>query len=459
MTRSSNAASAPSPDRSAPPPAGEPRPFSFPGFERRRLEGGPEVILAPWGETPLVCLEILTPAGAEHEEVGRRGLAHLVGEMLDEATTSSSAEELARRADRLGSSLSTGAGWHAGYLNLQVLNRHVAPALELMAEVLTSATFPAEDLERLRREQLADLLQRRDRPSLRAQDRLHRVLYGDSSYGSPLQGTREDVSSLTREDLLGYYRDHYHPAGATLMVLGNFEAEPLLESARGLLGGSGDFTPPEPKEVEPLPRHGITVHVLDRPGAAQTELRVGHAGISRLHPDFVPFSVANAALGGKFTSRINLNLRERHGFTYGANSRLQVRRGPAPFMVAAAVATESTGAATREVLHELRRLRQEPLSQEELEDTKSYMSGVFPYTLRTLEGVVQRLENITVFGLPDDHYDHYLEELLAVSRDDALEAAREHIHPEEVAVVAAGPAEELRPQLEELGPVEVVDRE
>jgi zinc protease len=166
----------------------------------------------------------------------------------------------------------------------------------------------------------------------------------------------------------------------------------------------------------------------------------------------------NTLLGGKFTSRINLNLRERHGYTYGATSRFVTRQGPGPFLVGAAVATESTGAAAREVLAELRRIREELVEEAELAETRTYLTGVFPYTAQTIADVAKRLETLAVFELPDDYFDGYLDRLNAVTREQVREVAERHLDPERIAVVAVGPAEDLARQLEDLGPVEIKSR-
>lgn len=448
-------------DRSRPPQPGKPRPFTFPPVERHRLSNGSEVLLASRPEVPMVALDLLAPAGAERDPSDAAGLARLTGELLDEGTRTSTVEEIARRADRLGSSLASGAGWHTGYVALQVLSHHLDRALELMAEVMSSASFPASEVERLRRDQQTELLKRKDRPGLQATDRLHRVLYGSTVYGTPPQGTEESLRRLDRSRILDFYRRFYRPSCTTLLAVGDLDPETLLPLAEKLLDGGAPETVPPPPVIEPLPRDGVTFHVVDRPGATQTELRMGHAGLSRVDPDFVPFSILNMTLGGKFTSRINLNLRERHGYTYGVSSRQAVRRGPAPFSIATAVATESTGAAVREVLREMGTLRREPVSPQELEDSRDYLSGVFPYTLQTLQGVLQRMENLVIFDLPEDFYQRYPDLLRQVDRETVLEMARKHLHPDRAAVVAAGPADRLRPQFEalDLGPVEVVAQE
>ena len=175
----------------------------------------------------------------------------------------------------------------------------------------------------------------------------------------------------------------------------------------------------------------------------------------RTHPDYAPLSVLNSLLGGKFTSRINLNLRERHGYTYGATSRFSARLGPGPFTVNAAVETAAAAASAREVLFELRRIRESLVEPDELDETRGYMVGVFPYSLQTIGDVSRRLETLTVFGLPDDYYTSYLEKIATVTREEVLEAARRHLDPERIVVVAVGPAEVLEPQFEGMGPVTV----
>jgi len=405
----------------------------------------------------MVAMELLAPAGAERDPAGAEGLGQLTGELLDEGTRRSTAEEIARTTDRLGESLTTGAGWHVGYASIQVLAQHLDPALELLAEVMTEASFPFEEVERLRREQEAELLQRRDRPGLLALDRLSQVLYSGGRYASPIPGTEASVRDLRREQIVEHYRLLYRPGNLALLAVGDFDPTRLLATAEALLGRGEPSTPPPAPGIQPPAHNEVTVHLVDRPGAAQTELRMGHASLSRLDPDFVPFLVLNVLLGGKFTSRINLNLRERHGYTYGASSRLSIRRGPAPFVISSAVATESTGAAVLEVLREMERLQQEPVDPRELEDGRDYLTGVFPYTLQTLDGVMQRLESMILYDLPDDYYDRYRELLGAVERDTILEVARRHLQPSRMAVVAAGPVDRLRPQFDELalGPISI----
>lgn len=405
---------------------------------------------------PLVYLGFLTPAGGVYEPADLPGLASLTGELLDEGTRSRNATEVAAAVEQLGGRMSTGADWDVGYASMMLLARNQRAGLDLLAEIVTEATFPEDEVARVRRETLNRIVQRRDRPASLADERLARVLYGSETYGRPRQGTQAGLERCSRERIVELYDRNYGLSGATLVAVGDLDLDALVEQIEQRSYAGDDAPIPEYRPVTPPPRPGITVHVVDRPDAAQTELRVGHVGVERTHPDYVPLIVTNVILGGKFTSRINLNLRERHGYTYGANSRFRARLGPGPFFVSTAVATDVAGPAAREILHEMRRLREEEPSSEELEDTKSYIGGVFSYTLQSIGGLAQRLETLATYGLEDDYYESYPERIRGVTCTDVATVARRHLHPDRAAVVAVGPADALRPQLEGLGPIDVV---
>ncbi len=399
---------------------------------------------------------MVAPAGGQYDPPGRSGLATLTASLVDEGTVQRSAMEIATHAERLGGYFATGADWDVGYLSTGLLAQHRAAGFELLADVLAHPTFPEEELERLKRQRLTEILRRTHDPSALADDRLYSVLYEGTVYAHPLIGEEEDVTALDRGMIEAFYESHYGLAGAALIAVGNFDPEELLREAEAALGTVGPPSPPAaPPEIRPPSRTGISVHVVDRAGSAQTELRIGHPGISRRHPDYIPLLALNALLGGKFTSRINLNLRERHGYTYGASSRFSARMGPGPFTVSAAVATESAGAAAREVLFELRRIREALVEPEELEETRSYLIGVFPYTVQTIGDLAKRLETLAVYDLPDDYFTYHLERVASLTREELLDVARRHLDPERVAVVAVGPAADLEPQLADLGPVSV----
>ena len=443
-------------DRTAPPPPSEAHPFRFPHFLRARLPNGLDVAVARLAGLPLVSLELIAPAGAQYDSAETSGIAALTAGLLDEGTTRRSSLEIANTAERLGGYLVTGADWDVGYLSTGLLASHRREGLDLLAEIVATPTFPDNEVERLRRLRISEILRRSQDPSALADDRFQREVYRGSIYAEPLYGTRESIARLERAALIGFYQRHYGFDGSTLIAVGDFDPEDLLREAEATFGVAGPPGPaPARPEIRPLPLEGLRVHLVDRPGAAQTELRLGHVGVPRTHPDYIPLLVLNMLLGGKFTSRINLNLRERHGYTYGASSRFSSRLGPGPFTIQAAVETAATAAAAREILFEMRRVRESLVEPEELAETAGYIIGVFPYSLQTVGDITRRLENLSVFGLPDDYYDHYLERIAAVTREDLREVARRHLDPERIVVVAVGPAEILEPQFEGMGPVTV----
>lgn len=443
-------------DRSAPPPPREARPFRFPPVLRTRLPNGLTVLAARHPGPPLVSLEVVAPAGGQYDPAGRPGIATLTASLIDEGTVRRSSLEIAAMAENLGGYLATGADWDVGYLATGLLAGYRQQGLDLLAEVNATPTFPEAEVERLRQQRLAEILRRGQDPGALADDRFHREVYRGTPYASPLAGTEESITGLDRDALFGFYSQHYGFSGSTLIAVGDFDAEELLREVEAAFGAAGpDAPPPTPPEIRPPVPEGVSVHIVDRPGAAQTELRVGQVGVPRTHPDYPVLIVLNTLLGGKFTSRINLNLRERHGYTYGANSRFHPRLGPGPFLVTAAVETVAAAPAARETLHELRRVREALVEPEELAETQGYVVGVFPYSLQTVGDITRRLETLTVYNLPDDYYTTYLERIAAVTREDVLEAARRHLDPDRMTIVAVGPAATLEPQFEGMGPVSV----
>jgi zinc protease len=442
------------PDRSAAPPPRRRRGFAFPPFTRRRLPGGTTVLAARQARAPRVKLEILFPAGAARVPADSAGLAALCAMLLDDGTDTRNALDIAAAVERLGGRLATGADWDSAYLAVELLARHAGEGLELLAELATRPAFPPEEIERLRRQRLAELLRRQSDPGFLARRVFSRALYGNTTYGLPGIGTEASLGAIDREAIEAFYRDFYPPPGATVVAVGDLDPDDTAAAVAEALDRGGE-PPPPPPGVEPVPLEGVEVHLVDRPGAAQTQLVIGHAGVPRSHPDWLVLTVTNSILGGKFTSRINLNLRERHGYTYGASSRFDGRLGPGPFAVVAAVANPVAGAAAREVIGEIARIREAPVETEELDDSRNYITGVFPYTLQTAEGLAQRLESLAVYDLPDDYYAQFPARVQAVTREQVLDAARRHLHPDRLAVVAVGPAAELEPQLAELGPVTV----
>ena len=442
-------------DRTRPPSPLADAPCRFPSFRRERLASGLTAYVLEQRRTPLVSMRLSYPWSGASDPPDRPGLAAFTASLLEDGTTTRSSREIAEQIESLGGSLASGAGWSSAAVSARVLSRDFETGLELLADVASNPAFAEAEVERQRRERLAEWLRRRDQPGALAEEAFSAAVYGVSPYGHTLLGDESSLEAIRREEIVRFWSERRSALDASLLVVGDVDPGMVLAAAERMLACLGSAAPPERPRLEaPAPRRQVVI--VDRADAAQTELRVGHVGPPRNHPAHTELVLANTLLGGKFTSRINLNLRERHGFTYGAHSAFVDRRGPGPFMVWTAVANQVVARATEEILSEITRLRDEPVETAELAEGIRYLRGVFPYGLQSQGGLLGRLEEIAVYGLEQDHFDRYLEELATIDAERLRAAAREHLAPESATVVAVGPAGMLAPELARFGPVEVL---
>lgn len=439
-------------DRSRPPGPGPRRPFNFPPIERFSLSNGLPVLMARTEGPPVATLGLLLPAAGVHEPDDRAGLATLAGALLESGTQRHSAPEIAEAFEGLGAQFGVGTGWDATEVEMTALVSRLSPGTELLAELVRTASFPEGEVDRVRKEQLAAILQRRAEPRGLANEAAARFIFAPSSpFSRPLGGTTGTLEGLTRQDVTRFHADHYTPFGATVILAGNLE----VDEARDLLAAAfGDWAGPRSERplVSVAPASPARrVVIVDRPGSVQSEIRVGHVGVHRATPDYFPLIVMNTILGGAFTSRLNLNLRERHGFTYGVSSGFAMRRQPGPFVISTAVQTEVTAAALAEIVGEVGTIREGPVEARELEDARNYLAGVFPLRLETTEGVASRLAELALHDLPPEYFDEYRDRVLGVRVEEVQRVAQEYIRPDEMCVVVVGDAASIRVPIEELG--------
>jgi zinc protease len=256
-----------------------------------------------------------------------------------------------------------------------------------------------------------------------------------------------------------FYRHHYQPSATTLVFAGDVTVADAVALAESLFGDwRGDHVSDAPRPIDTAPRAGV-VRVVAKADAPQSEVRVGHVGLPRTHPDYFDATVMNAILGGLFSSRINLNLREAHGYTYGAFSAFEWRRATGPFMIHTAVKSDVTGAAVHEILKEIEGMRAAPVSEDELTLATSYLDGVFPIRYETTAAIAAALSNLVIHGLPDSYYDEYRSHVRSVTPGGVQRAAQQHLHPGELRIVVVGdPAVISAPLAEAAGsPVEIVN--
>lgn len=447
-------------DRSRPPARRDARAFAFPEFEQRELPCGLRTLRLAVSGLPLVHLRLLLRAGGQHAPDGFPGLPSMTAALLDEGTARRTGPELAARIEGLGGYLGTGAGWDSTVVQTEVLAKDLDTGLELLAEVAREPSFPDHEVGRVRRQIQAEIQRREAQPAAIATRHFESVIYDGSVYGAPVIGTREALEAIDRNRVVDFYARHLTPVGATLVAVGEIGSQELAGLAERVFEGWSGSKLEQP-ELATSPQDALRIEIVDRPEAAQTEIRVGHVAIPRAHPRYLPAAVLGCLLGGKFTSRLNLNLREARGFTYGVRSSFGKRIGPAPFVIATALANEHVGEALTEIFGEVRRLLDQPPSAAEVADTRDYLIGSFPYSVETLHGLASRLSDLAVYDLGDDYYAGYGDALRAIDAQELLDTARELLAPEHSVVVCVGPAKELLPQLEKRfqAPISVLHRE
>ena len=447
------------PDRSKPPALGAAPTVNLPPIQKRTLSNGLPVWIVEAHKVPLVQVNLVVLAGSGDDPAGKFGVANLAAAMLDEGAGTRSALEIADAVEFLGADLVTTSSSDASAVRLNVPVARLKDALPIMADVALRPTFPAEDLERLRQERLTALLQARDDPAQIAPLAFARVVFGPSHrYGTGQAGTEATLKGFTAQDLRSFHQAMYQPSNGTLIVAGDIKADavlPLLEAQFGTWKAAG------PVRRAPVPQASQStqaqVTIVDVPKAEQSQIRIGWVGVPRSTPDYFTLQVLNTILGGSFTSRLNQNLREEHGYSYGASSRFDMRLSAGPFQAAAGVQTDKTSESLQEFFNELNGI-QKPVSAEELTKAKNYVALGFPSEFETIGDLAAHLEELVVYKLPDDYFERYVPNIQAVTAAAVQKAAATYIQPTKLAIVVIGDRSVIEPKIRalNLGPIRVM---
>jgi zinc protease len=452
--------SAQAPDRTKPPVPGAPPAVQLPRIQKQQLSNGLPVWVVELHEVPVVQVNLVVRSGTADDPPGKYGVASLATAMLMEGAGTRSSLELADAIDFLGAALTTNSAIDASAVRLHAPVARLADALAIMADVVQRPTFPATDLNRLKQQRLTNLLQARDDPATIAALAFSRVLYGTSHrYGTATMGTATTISAFTADDLRTFYASAFRPDNATLIVVGDVTLSsvlPVLETHFGAWKPSGG-SPAHVRLPQPPQRTRREVYLVDKPGSAQTQVRIGSVGVPRSTPDFFPIQVMNTVFGGAFSSRLNLNLREEHGYSYGAFSTFDMRLDAGPFSAMAGVQTDKTAEALKEFFVEMQAIL-EPVPADELERATNYVSLRFPSGFETTGDISRRLEDALVYSLPDDYFSRYVERIEAVTAADVQRVARQYVQPGRMAVVVVGDRKAIEPGIRalNLGSIQVL---
>jgi zinc protease len=447
------------PDRSHQPATGPAPVLKLPAIQKRALSNGLPVWIVEMHEVPVADLTLIVKAGAADDPAGKYGLANFTAAMLDEGAGSRNALELADAVDFLGASLSTGSSFDSSTVRLHTLVSKLDAALPLMADVALRPAFAAPDVDRLKKDRLTSLLQTRDNASALASAAFARVVFGTRHrYGTPTMGNEASNSEMAPAELKAFYTSYYQPANAHLLVVGDVTAAAVLPKLEQAFGSWKDVGPVTRTALPAATQHGARqIYLVDKPGAAQSQIRIGWIGVARDTKDYYVLDVMNTILGGSFTSRLNQNLREEHGYAYGASSFFDMRRSAGPFLAAAGVQTDKTVESLQEFFKELDGMHQ-PIPADELDRAKNLEALGFPAGFETTSGMAGNLAELVVYGLPESFFGEYVPKIEAVTAADVQRAANTYLQTDKFAVVVVGDLAKIEPLIRaaNIAPVKVL---
>ncbi len=446
-------------DRTKAPTPGPLPSVSFPRFQERKLSSGLPVYIVENHEQPIVSMSLYVKAGSDHDPSEREGLAAVVADLLTKGTEQRTATQIAEEIDFVGGSLYAGVSWDALTVGATALSRYLEVAVDLLADVVQRSTYPQEELERVQLQRLAGLRHAKADAGFLADMVFGKLTFPGHQYGQQASGTEESLAKTSREDVLSFTANFLRPDNAFLVVAGDVTPASFLSLLEVKLGSWSGSSGKSAEVMSPRLQTGVQVGLIDKEGAVQSAIRVGHVGIARNSEDFIALSAVNMLLGGYFNSRINLNLREKHGFTYGARSSVDARSVSGPFLVSTEVRTEVTVRAIEEIVSEIKNLAVEPVSEAELQMVKNYMIGNFPLQIETPQQVANRIAMIVLYGLDTDYYQTYRDKLAALTAEELHRVAKAYLHPGDLVIVASGSVEALSGGMREFGMLKIFNDE
>ena len=445
----------------SPPAPGPLRPYVFPQVNQFQLANGLKVIVVEKHNLPEVEGRLIIDAGAQREPAAKNGLASLTGRLLSEGAGDLSGAEIARQIDALGAQYQTGGGYSTSFADVVALKNVFPQAMQLAAKTVISPSFPANEFTRVKNQAIAAYQQSHARTSGLANDAFIRAAFDTTApFSRPPNGTTASINALTRDDVVNWHRTMYAPSAATLLLVGDItpaEAKSVAQQAFGSWSATRAAATPISNPIHTS--SGTRVILVDRPGSVQSTIIVGQPGFQATDPDYIPMLALNHVFGGAVSSRLNNNLREKHGYTYGAFSGLDLRPGAGLFQMSSEVRTNATDSAIAEAISEYNRLVSETVPAPELQGLVNNLVSGFPNAVQSVQGLSGRIQNLIVWGLPLDFYTTYRERLAAVTPEDVRRVASSKLTPNNIIVVVAGDLSKIETPIRarNFGTVEVWD--
>lgn len=447
-------------DRTKRPPAKPAPVVSLPDIQKATLSNGLQVWLVEQHELPTFAFNLVVQAGSDHDPVTMPGLASMTADVLDEGTTTRDALAIAEELETIGASLNVGSSIDGSFVSLSSLSKHFDRALGVFADVLLNPTFPQKEFDRLKKQRLTSLLQQKDQPVSIANNAFSFLLYGSSHpYGNNSAGTEASLNTMTRDDLMKFYQTYYSPNNATLIAVGDLKISDVVSKLEAGLKSWKKNTVAPFSVATPGSIGKMKIYLIDKPGAAQSEIRLGYPALARNTEDYFPVLAMNRMLGGQFSSRINMNLREKRGFTYGARSGFSFYKNVGPFVANAPVVTEKTDSSLSELLYEINLMREKGMSDEELKFVKNGLIGGFALTFETPAQIAGGLQNIALYGLPDNYFATYLQNIEKVSLDDVQRVSKKYLETSKMVALIVGDLAKIKDGIKAMNVAEIQECE
>jgi zinc protease len=431
--------------------------IELPPIEKTTLDNGLQVIVIEHHELPVVAFRLVLKSGSTYDPPGKAGLANLTAGLLRKGTRTKTATQIAEEIDFVGGSLGAGSGFDATYATCQVLSKHFDVGLELLSDIILHPTFQQEEIERLRKQTLAAIKQQKEDPNSVAAENFREFVFGDHPYGQPPEGTEESMVTITRDDIVDFHQKYYVSNNAILAVVGDVKPDEAKKKVEAKLGGWRGAQIPPPHIAEPPPIQGHQILLVDKPDLTQTYIRLGHLGIQKKNSNYFAIKVMNYILGGGgFSSRLVDEIRVKRGLTYDIYCSFDAFKMRGAYEVETFTRNDSTAAAITTIFEQIERIRNEGITDKELEETKSFYTGYFPLQFETPSQIATQILNVELYDLGEDYLKNYRNNINAVSKQDVLRVAKKYLDPENMKLVVVSKADEVKSYLEPLGEVKVI---
>lgn len=443
-------------DRTKKPLPGEPKNISFPDYFDTILDNGIRLIVIENNKLPLVTGRFVFFSGSVYDN-GNSGLASLTADLITKGTSKMTAPEIFENVEFLGASISSGCDSDASYLNFHTLKKHFPKVMNIACSLINDSIFPEKEVEDVKFLRINSLLLFSDQGEYLVNKLFREKIYSGTPYEKKPEGIKSTIEKITRDDITGFYNKYYRTNNLAIAMIGNINPDDALAIVNENFPADVKSKVEYINSIEPVPIEKTGVHIVKKKGAVQSDICMGHLSVRKNNPDYINLTVLNTLLGGYFTSRINKNLREKNGYTYGARSSFNWKRITGDFSVDTNVNNSVTGKAVKEIIKEIDIIRNHKVSHDELENVKNYICGSFPLQLETPNTIAAKVLNLIIYEMNKDFYNTYISKVMDVTAEDLLSSAQKYLSTDKLTIAIAGNPDEIKSSLEEFGEIEVIN--